>query len=80
MPSFTFGKQFQHRRGQQMRRRVAQHLNRFGIFRREDREPHVVIDRRAQIDQKTFAVAGRAQVRFGRGIGRRARMRASRSF
>ena len=41
---------FQHRRGEQVRRRVPQHLNRFGILRRQDREPHVLIDRRAQID------------------------------
>ena len=61
---------FQHRRGEQMRRRVAQHLNRFGIFRRQDREPHVLIDRRAQIDQKTFAVRRGSQPRFGRRIGR----------
>ena len=43
---------FEHRRGEQMRRRVAQHLNRLRIFRREDREPHVVFDRCAQIDKK----------------------------
>ena len=50
------GEKFHHRCGEQVRRRVAKHLDRFGIFRRQDCEPHVLIDRRAQIDQKTFAV------------------------
>ena len=31
-----------------MRRRMPQHLNRFRIFRSEDREPYVLVDGRAQ--------------------------------
>ena len=57
-------KKFQHRRGEQMRGRVPQHLNRVRIFRREDRKLYVLINRRAQIDQKTFAVGGGGQARF----------------
>ena len=35
---------FEHRRGEQMRRRMPQHLDRFRIFRRQDGKPHVMID------------------------------------
>ena len=59
MPSFTFGIEFEHGGGEQMRGRVAEHLHRVGILCGEDRELGVVVERARKIDQ--FAIGARDQ-------------------
>ena len=54
---FHIREKLQHGGGQQMRRRVAEHLNRVGILRGEDREIYVVIERAREVDE--FAVNAR---------------------
>ena len=54
MPSFTFGIKLEHGGGEQMRGGVAEHLDGVRIFRGEDRELHVVVERARKIDQ--FAI------------------------
>ena len=51
------GKKFEHRRGQQVRRRVPEHLQRLGIFRGENPERGVVFERPRKIDSSPSARA-----------------------
>ena len=53
------GKKLEHRRGQQVRRRVAEDLQRVGILRRENRERSVVLERPREVHQ--LAVGARHQ-------------------
>ena len=57
MPSFTFGIKLEHGGGEQMRGRMAKHLERVGILRGEDRKLDVVVERAREIHQ--FAIGAR---------------------
>ena len=51
MPSFTSWEEFEDGGGEEMRRGMAKNLQRVGIFRGEDGEPGVVIERTREIDE-----------------------------
>ena len=60
------GEKFEHGGGQQMRRRMAEHLQRVGILRGEDRERGVALERARKIHQ--LAIGARDQRFLGQAV------------